>query len=179
MFSVCERLTFLHAYIDVCVRSCGCTSVLASRARDRQWGIALSVHLSSLERSHSATPAAVRALCPPQFAALPPSLPLSPPSPLLRNSPSHFSSSSSSQLPPQLCLLAAVPLLRACPVYLAEPEQQSHPTRLTHKMLTNTVCMPTHSSGYTLKMKLAQPRPVPCIMKGLSVFLFACALNHV
>lgn len=74
---------------------------LASRARVCQRGVALSVHLSSLERSHSAAPVAVRALCPPQCVALFPSLPLSSsPSSLLHSF--HFLSFSHS------CLLSCV-----------------------------------------------------------------------
>ena len=123
--------------------------MLASRARVCRRGVALSVHLSGLERSHSATPVAVRALCPPQCVALLPSLP-----PLPFFLPSLL-------LPPLLLLL----LLTAASSAVSTGHQPtprsmsclSHTVRaaitLTHKMHMNTVCVPTHYNGHTLQMK--------------------------
>lgn len=65
----------ISPWLFVSAHWCVSALTLASRARVCQRGVALSVHLSSLERSYSATPVAVRALCPPQCAALLPSLP--------------------------------------------------------------------------------------------------------
>ncbi len=148
---------FLRAYIGACVYVCVCVCVcectlmcltLASRARVCQRGVALSAHLSSLERSHSATPVAVRALCPPQCVALLPSLPLSLPPPLPPPSTSP---------PPHSCLLSCVHWPSAHSLehvlFILHSPSSNHTRTLTRRMHTNTVCMPTHLNGYTLKMK--------------------------
>lgn len=125
---------------------CVCALTPASRARVCQQGVALSVHLSSLERSHSVTPVAVRALCPPQCVALLPYLPLSSPP------PSPFSSPNP---PPHSCLLSCVhwPSSHSSEHVLFISQSPAHTSRLTHKMHANTVCIPIHSNGHTLKMK--------------------------
>lgn len=68
---------------DHCVCVCLCACLLMDLCCHQ--GIVLSVHLSSQERSHSATPVAVRALCPAQCISLllPPSITPLPPSLLL------------------------------------------------------------------------------------------------
>lgn len=109
-----------------------------------QRGVALSVHLSSLERYHSATPVAVGALCPPQCVALLSTHPSS------SSPPSSFHLSSSSQLPPQLCPLATGPLLGACPVYLTQFEPQSHPHANTRDAHEYCMCADTLKRGCTL-----------------------------
>ena len=119
---VCVRLSaWVHVYVSV--RSCW-----HQEPESCLRGVALSVHLSDLESSHSATPVAVRALLPLRGVSLPsPPLP-SPPS--LHRLPSLPPASTSP--PPHSCLLScvhwpSVPLLGPCPVYLTHLEQRSHP----------------------------------------------------
>lgn len=181
----------MHQYVDVflhrslCVFGacwCVCASMLVSRATVCQRGVALSVHLSNLESSHPATPVVVRALCPPQCAAL------LPPSPSFSSSfpPRSFHLSSSSQLPPQLCPLAFVPLLGACPVYLTQSEQQSHPRICTHTDThdAHEYCMHADTRKWLRSQnKNSQTwlmRSVPCVSMRYSHFLkslLVCCLD--
>lgn len=111
---------FVCVFVCQCTLMCLCTHA-GIKSRVCQRGVVLSVHLSSLERSHSATPVAVRALCPPHRVALLPSLPLSrlPPLPPPSTSP-----------PPHSCLLSCVHWPSAHSLehvlFISQSEQQSH-----------------------------------------------------
>lgn len=140
--SVCVCVC-LGTYVDV--------SVCSRRHQEPvcQRGVALSVYLSSPERSHSATPVAVRALCPPRRAALLPCLP-----PLSSSSPPPSPSSSP---PPHSCLLSCVhwPSAHSSEhvLFISHGPSSNHTRTLTLKMRMNTACVPTHLNRHALEMK--------------------------